>query len=74
MYVAISVHTKVGADCGQGREGKKNTKEKLALGSGECLEKPEWMSTPKLCVQLDHAMHADHCCCVPCGRHLCRAH
>jgi len=25
MYVAISLHTKVGADYGQGRHGKKNT-------------------------------------------------
>ena len=47
MYVVISVHTKVGAYCGQGREGKKNTREKLALGSRECLEKPEWMLSPK---------------------------
>ena len=47
MYVAISLHTKVGAYCGQGREGKKNAWEKLALGSRECLEKPEWMSSLK---------------------------
>ena len=47
MYVAISLHTMVGAYCGQGREGKKNTYEKLALGSWESLEKPEWMSSPK---------------------------
>ena len=58
MYVAISLHTKVGAYCGQGREGKKNTWEKLALGSRECLEKPEWMSSPKHYAQLDHATHA----------------
>ena len=58
MYVAISLHTKFGAYCGQGREGKKNTWEKLALGSRECLEKPEWMSSPKHCAQLDHATHA----------------
>ena len=58
MYVVILVHTKVGAYCGQGREGKKNTYEKLALGSRECLEKPEWMSSHKHCAQLDHATHA----------------
>ena len=57
MYVAISLHTKVGAYCGQGREGKKNTYEKLALGSWESLEKPEWMSSPKHCTQLDHTTH-----------------
>ena len=58
MYVAISLHTKFGAYCGQRREGKKNTWKKLALGSRECLEKPEWMSSPKHCAQLDHATHA----------------
>ena len=58
MYVAILVHTKVGAYCGQGRKGKKNTREKLASGSRECLEKPEWMSCPKRCAHLDHTMHA----------------
>ena len=73
MYVAISLHTKVGAYCGQGREGKKNAWEKLALGSRECLEKPEWMSSPKLYVQLDHAAHDGHYCRVPYGRRLCRA-
>ena len=57
MYVVISLHTKVGAYCGQGREGKKNTWEKLALGSRECLEKPEWMSSSRHCAQLDHATH-----------------
>ena len=50
MYVAISLHTKVGAYCEQERERKKNTREKLALGSRECLEKPERMSSPKLYV------------------------
>ena len=58
MYVAISLHTKFGAYCGQRREGKKNTWKKLALGSRECLEKPEWMSSPRHCAQLDHATHA----------------
>ena len=57
MYVVILVHTKVGAYCGQGREGKKNTREKLAAGSRECLEKSERTSTPKNCAQLAHAMH-----------------
>ena len=50
MYVVILVHTEVGTYCGQGREGKKNTREKLVLGSRECLEKPEWMSSLKLSV------------------------
>ena len=58
MYVAISLHTKFDAYCGQRREGKKNTWKKLALGSRECLEKPEWMSSPRHCAQLDHATHA----------------
>jgi len=50
MYVVILVHTKVGAYCGQGREGKKNTRKKLASSSRECLEKPEWTLGPKPCV------------------------
>ena len=58
MYVAISLHTKFGAYCGQRSEGKKNTWEKLALGSRECLEKLEWMSSLRHCAQLDHATHA----------------
>ena len=74
MYVVILVHTEVGTYCGQGREGKKNTREKLVLGSRECLEKPEWRSSPKLYVQLDHAAHAGHYCRVPCESRLCRAH
>ena len=27
------------------------------MGSRECLEKPEWMSSPKHCAQLDHTTH-----------------
>ena len=73
MYVAISLHTKVGAYCGQGREGKKNTREKIALGSRECWEKPEWMSSPKLYVQLDHVVHIGHYYRVLYGCRLCRA-
>ena len=74
MYVAISLHTKFGAYCGQRREGKKNTREKLASGSRECLEKSERMSSPKHCAQLAHATHAGLFRCVPCERHQCRVH
>ena len=41
---------KVGAYCGQGREEKEEQHRKLASGSRECLEKPEWMSSLKLSV------------------------
>ena len=64
----------VGAYCGQGREEKEEQHRRLASGSRECLEKPKWMSSPKLCVQLDHATHVSHYCRVPYRRRQCWAH
>ena len=73
MYVAISVHTKVGTYCGQGREGKEKQQGKVSprvVGS-------DWKSlsgchVPSTVPSSPALRTPGHYCHVPYGRRQCK--